>query len=72
MGGTLDYHNFSIYGDPRWAAASRITRCAPIVVLTLFFLSIIQICLGAVWVVDLKSEMTMYAPSLPLRDAPDH
>ena len=58
--GTLDYHNFSIKGDPRWASASRFTLIAPLVVLTLFFLSIVQICIGAVWIVDLGSDMTMY------------
>ena len=57
---TLDYHNFSIKGDPRWASASRYTVYAPLVVLSLFFLSIIQIVIGAVWVVDLQTSMTVY------------
>jgi len=57
--GMLDYHNFSWKGDPRWASASRWTVYAPLVVLTLFFLSVIQIVVGAVWVVDLQSNMTV-------------
>jgi hypothetical protein len=60
MGGMLEYHNFSITGDPRWAGASRWTRYAPLVVLWIFVLSIIQTIIGAVWVVQLQSDMTMY------------
>jgi len=57
--GTLDYHNFSIKGDARWAGASRVTVYAPLVVLSLFVLSLIQVVIGAVWVVDLQSDMTV-------------
>jgi hypothetical protein len=59
MGGMLEYHNFSWHGDPRWYAASRFTRYAPIVVLWIFVLSVIQTVIGAIWIVQLGEDMTM-------------
>lgn len=56
---TLEFHNFSIHGDPRWANASRYTGYAPVIVLSLLVLSIIQIAVGAIWVDELESDMTM-------------
>lgn len=59
MTGLIEYHNFSWSGDPRWARASRFTRNAPLVVSILFLLSIIEIVVGSIWVVSLKSSMTV-------------
>ena len=58
--GTFEFHGSSWKGDPRWAAASKWTAYAPRIVISLFVLSIIQIILGAVWVVQLNADMTMY------------
>jgi len=48
-GRTLQFHNFSWKGDPRWAGASRYTLYGPAVVAVILVLSIIQIALGATW-----------------------
>lgn len=56
---TFLYHNFSWRGDPRWADASAVTRCAPLVVLSIFGTSVVQIALGAVWIVDEGKNMTV-------------
>lgn len=60
MGRTLEYHNFSLDGDPRWASASRWTKRAPVLVLVIFVLSVIDTVLGAVWIAQLKGDMTVY------------
>jgi len=57
--GVFEYHNASIKGDPRWQSASPWTAKAPIVVLVIFALSIIETVLGAVWIAQLQSDMTV-------------
>jgi len=44
-----------LQGDPRWANASPFASYAPVVVLSLLFLSIIQIILGAIWMSKLDN-----------------
>lgn len=62
---TLQFHNFSIKGDSRWAGASRVTGYAPVVVLVLLVLSIIQVSLGAVWLSSLESVSGFVVPTIP-------
>ena len=61
----FDFENASIKGDPRWAAVSRATGYAPIVVITLAVLSIIQIVVGAIWVASISSSTVSLNLSVP-------
>ena len=63
MGRTLQFHNFSWKGDPRWAGASRFTLYGPAVVCVILFLSIAEIAFGSVWLVQLNSNMSVYVVS---------
>ena len=49
-----------LQGDPRWAAASPFASYAPVVVLTLLVLSIVQIVLGAIWVASLQGSLNLW------------
>jgi hypothetical protein len=51
----FDFQDASIKGDPKWASATSWTGYAPIVVLTLAVLSIIQIVIGVVWITSIQS-----------------
>ena len=58
-GRTLQFHNFSWTGDPKWSGASRFTVYAPAVVCVILVLSIAQISFGSVWLVQLESHMSV-------------
>ena len=50
----------STLGDPRWISASpHFATYAPLVMLSLLVLSIIQVALGAVWVSAIKGSLTL-------------
>jgi hypothetical protein len=57
----LPDRSLSTLGDPRWVSASpRFATYAPLVVLSLLVLSIIQITLGTVWVANMQLHVTLY------------
>lgn len=58
-GRTLQFHNFSWTGDPKWSGASRVTVYGPVVVFVILLLSIAQIAFGSVWLVQLNSNMSV-------------
>ena len=60
-----------LQGDPRWAAASPLASYAPIVVLTLLVLCIIQIVLGAIWVASLQGSLQLCVDIKTLRGFTD-
>jgi hypothetical protein len=55
----------STLGDPRWISASpHFATYAPLVVLSLLVLAIIQVALGIVWVAAMQDSLTLYVISL--------
>ena len=57
----LHGRSLSALGDPRWVSASpHFATYAPLVVLSLLVLSVIQIALGTVWVSKMLPYMTLY------------
>ena len=58
-GRTLQFHNFSWTGDPRWAKASRFTLYGPVVVVVVLLLSIAEISFGSIWLVQLQNNMNV-------------
>ncbi|KAL8726217.1 MAG: hypothetical protein Q9166_006842 [cf. Caloplaca sp. 2 TL-2023] len=56
---TFSYHNFSWKGDMRWYKASILTRYAPIVVVVILILSVVEIALGSVWIANLGNTMSV-------------
>lgn len=57
--GTLSYHGFSIKGDMRWYRASKYTKYAPMLVITMFFGAVLQLVLGAIWITQVEGDMEM-------------
>jgi hypothetical protein len=63
----------SALGDPLWVSASpHFAKYAPLVVLSLLVLSIIQIALGTVWVSKLQPYVTLYVLWLFLSPVKGH
>jgi ABC-type transport system involved in multi-copper enzyme maturation permease subunit len=57
----LHGRSLSALGDPRWVSASpHFATYAPLVVLSLLVLSVIQIALGTVWVSKTPPYVTLY------------
>jgi hypothetical protein len=57
----LQKQSLSTLGDPRWISASpHFATYAPLVVLSLLVLSIIQVALGAVWISALQRGLILY------------
>ena len=66
MGAFGSYHDFSIHGDDRWYRASSWTRWAPVVVIWIFLMSVVEVVLGAIWLVQLRSQFKVsVSPPLP-------
>ena len=59
MPSTLDFHNFSWRGDPRWSKASSWTVYAPVVVVFIFAFSIMGVTLGSIWLVQLGNHLSV-------------
>jgi len=57
----LHGRSLSALGDPRWVSASpHFATYAPLVVLSLLVLSVIQVALGTVWVSKTLPSLTLY------------
>ena len=55
----FDFTDASLKGDNRWAEAAKWTGYAAYVVLTLLVLSIVQIVLGVLIIVDKDTDLTL-------------
>jgi hypothetical protein len=61
IGAMPESRSLSTLGDPRWISASpHFATYAPLVVVSLLVLSIIQEALGAVWVSTLQGRLILY------------
>ena len=55
----FDFTDASLRGDPKWAQAAKWTAWAGPLVLTILVLSIIQIVLGVLVIVDKDTDLTL-------------
>ena len=55
----FDFTDASLRGDPKWAQAAKWTGWAGPLVLTILVLSIIQIVLGVLVIVDKDTDLTL-------------
>lgn len=57
----FDFRDASLSGDPKWARTSpHFARYAPLVVLTLAVLSIVEVVIGIVWITSIQSLSNGY------------
>jgi hypothetical protein len=50
----------ALQGDPRWSLLSPFASYAPVVVLSLFVICMVQIALGAYWIASMPGELSLY------------